>query len=358
MDDSLENLLATQSFVLWVKGECSPREKEYWDRWLREDSERRQLVNRVREIVGAVHGEYDIPDSHVELERLNKEVDQHESQWEEDRESTIDKNNWWQNRGMVAAGLLILIALVSSIAVYEYYPSEKVREVANKSQTETIKEYNTGYGEKVTFRLSDGSEIILNANSKLRFSSKIEKGLNTEVWLEGEAYFNIAHLEGKQQRTFTVHTDDGSIQVLGTRFSVNTFDKDTQTALEQGKISIRIKEEDFDRSSSPEYVLRPGEMARFASNDNKIAIEEADTRLYTSWTKDKLFFKQTPMQQVAQRIEHTYGVEVIVEQKFRGELLTGTIRNDSLKVLTEALVKILETDIYEEDGKLHIGIKN
>src|SRR5699024_7045779 len=199
------------------------------------------------------------------------------------------------------------------------------------------------------------SRIVLNANSTLRFSSALNNGLNTQVWLRGEAYFDIAHLEEDRRRTFTVHTGDGDIRVLGTRFTVNTFAGGTQTALEQGKINIQIKEDNGSGVPSPEFELSPGEMAQFAAGDNKIAVKEADMRLYTSWTEDKFTFAQTPMQDVARRIERTFGVDVIVGQQYKDELVTGTVRSDNLDVLTRALGKVLHAQVHRKAGELQIG---
>src|SRR5699024_4190511 len=100
--------------------------------------------------------------------------------------------------------------------------------------------------------------------------------------------------------------------------------------------------------------LSPGEMAQFAAGDNKIAVKEADMRLYTSWTEDKFTFVQASMGEVARRIERTFGVEVVVGQQYRDERVTGTIRSDNLYVLTQALGKILHPEVNQRAGKLQI----
>lgn len=322
MAHSLEHLLTIQSFVLWIKGECSPRETKHWDAWLSEHPTHEQLARKAGEIVEAVHSEYEIPDPQVELQKLSREMNRRKRQPRVPLPSHPNRSTWGQHTRAAAAGLIFVIALLGGLFAYQYGPAEK----ANADQIVApekafSKEYTTGYGEKVTFRLSDGSSIMLNANSNLQFSSKIKGGLNTQIWLQGEAYFDIVHLEGDRQRTFTVHTRDGNIQVLGTRFAVNTFGGGTQTALEQGKIDIRIKEEDDSSVPSTEYELKPGEIANFTTNDNKITVKEADMRLYTSWIEDKFAFAQTPMQEVARRIERTFGVEVMIEKNIRTSFL-------------------------------------
>src|SRR5699024_10088796 len=106
------------------------------------------------------------------------------------------------------------------------------------------------------------------------------------------------------------------------------------------------------------YELAPGQLARFKSHDNKIAIQEVNTALYTSWREDKLLFAHTPMQKVADRIEDTFGLEVVIAPFLQGETLSGSIKSTNLKVLKEALEEILKTYINQTDERLLIGVDN
>src|SRR5699024_5742615 len=354
MHHSLEHLLTIPSFVGWIKGECSPREQKHWDEWESEDVAHVELAREARDIVEAARSEYVAPDPQVELQKLNRELRRRKRQRPEPRPAYRSRPAWWQRTGTVAAGLIFIITLLGGLFAYQYTIAEKGDPEIAASQKTFHKSYTRDDVEKVTFALSDGLHLILNANSTLRFSSSLQKGLNTQVWLEGEAYFDIAHLEGDRRRRFTVHTGDGDIRVLGTKFAVNTFGGGTQTALERGRINIRIKEDGEVGVPSPEFELSPGEMAQFAAGDNKIAVKEADMRLYTSWTKDIFTFAQASMGEVARRIERTFGVEVVVGQQYRDECVTGTIRSDNLDVLTRALAKVLHTEVNQRAGKLQI----
>src|SRR5699024_2091884 len=187
---SLEDLLTTQSFVLWIKGECSPQEKKYWDKWESKDFVHAELAREAGEIVKAVRSEHAIPDSQIELQKLNRELNRRKNQPLKPL-SYPKQPVWWQHTGAVAAGFILVIVLLGGLLAYQYNVTEKgsPEELATPKKVFN-KSYTTSYGEKVTFRLSDGSSIILNANSILRFSSALKKGLNTQVWLQGEAYFD------------------------------------------------------------------------------------------------------------------------------------------------------------------------
>ncbi|SHG62701.1 FecR family protein [Fodinibius roseus] len=351
-NNKLEQLLADSSFVLWLRGECSTKEKKRWDEWLQEYPDYQGLVREAKEIVVAVDSEYDIPNPKKELERLDRVIDEYESrQKQKNVIFTFSSDNQpYRMIGRWAAAAAIIIAVMLG-GLMGYYANKTEQSASQKIvEIPKIEKYQTDYGEKLTFRLSDGSRITLNGNSSLTFSSTVEKGLNTEVQLEGEAYFNIAHLEEEDQRTFTVQTDDGSIQVLGTRFMVNTFRNETKTVLEEGKVAIQ------NTGSSTDYELTPGQLARFKSHDNKITVKEVNTQLYTSWIKDKLIFENTSMEEVSARIEDTFGVEIILGHSYRNETLSGSIKSTNIDVLIEALEEILKADIEQHDNQLLIGI--
>lgn len=352
MNNTLEQLLADPFFILWVKGECSAEQKKYWNSWLLEKPEYQALVREAKEIIVAVDSDYDTPDSQRELEKLDWQIDQYE-RCQRQKQLIFTFSSDYQlyrtiGRWATAAAIVIAVMLGGMMG---YYANEAGQTTEQEIvETPRIEEYRTDYGEKLMFRLNDGSRIMLNGNSRLTFSSTGEQGLNTEVWLEGEAYFNIVRLEDEQQRIFTVQTDDGAIQVLGTRFAVNTFRDETTTVLEEGKVTIS------NRGSTADYELAPGQLARFKFNDNKVTVKEVSTPVYTSWTEDKLIFIETPMKEVANRIEDMFGVEVMLAAYVADESLSGSIKSTNLQVVKEALEEILKTAIVQEDNQLFIGI--
>lgn len=348
--ESLEELLATKSFVLWVKGEDSIGEGEYWDNWLQGDPNRQELVKEAKGLIAALKAELNTPNPHTELEKLKNNIEGFEK-----NSSHIhymnDKPAYRRYSRSIAAGIIFMVTCLGSLFVYQNHVTpEPVKKDIAKVEPAPVKEYHTKYGEKITYRLSGGSSIVLNANSSLKFSSTIEKGLNTEVWLEGEAYFNIARLKGDQQRTFTVHTSDGSVEVLGTKFVVKTFDSGTQTVLEEGKIKINPTVSD----SSARGFIAPGQMANYARGDKNIVVKNVNTDIYTSWVEDKMVFDNTPMEKVAERIEDTFGIEVEMAEGTK-ESLTGSIKSTNRRVLKEALAQILKTNVEIHKECLYIG---
>ena len=88
-------------------------------------------------------------------------------------------------------------------------------------------------GESYKIVLSDGTEVWLNAATRLRFPSRFY-GKQREVYVEGEAYFKVAK---DAAHPFIVHTTLTQVQVLGTSFNINTYEAgNVKTALVEGKV--------------------------------------------------------------------------------------------------------------------------
>lgn len=352
---TLEELIADDSFIHWLNEEASTEEKEFWDNWVDEDPEHQMLVREARELTNLIHSDdVDAPNPFDELQQLEQKIDQYEADQDKSRLNHINYSRrqylTW-GRG-IAAGFILLI--LSLGILYSLKWNQSAKDVAQVKQVPVSKVYNTDYGEKLSLTLSDGSQIILNANSSLKYLSSVKEEAHMDVWLKGEAYFNIRHFKGEKRRVFTVHTGDGFIKDIGTKFSVNTFGKGTQAVLQDGRIQVQIA--GIKASDKTPFDMNPGQLVRFYTGDSDLHIKEVDPVSYTSWTGNNWIFNNTPVTEVAKRIEHTFGVKVqFTDRKIKKIHLSGSIKSTNLKILKEALAKILGTTVWQKNQILYVG---
>src|SRR6266571_8994863 len=116
-------------------------------------------------------------------------------------------------RNLAIAAAVVAVVMAAGAA---WWLGRDARSVA---QAPAMREYATPRGRRAVLRLLDGTEITLNADSKLRapvtFAAR-----QRDVYLEGEAYFSVVH---DAARPFIVHTAGGAIQDIGTRFGVHAY---------------------------------------------------------------------------------------------------------------------------------------
>jgi transmembrane sensor len=154
--------------------------------------------------------------------------------------------------------------------------------------------------------LTDGSRIWLNTNSKLRFPRQFH-GASREVFLEGEAYFEVAH---QPQKPFLVHTPESVTEVLGTSFNVRSYRHEpfVEINLLSGKVSFGLP------GATPDgkKLLKPGQKAVLDKNTQVITVTGNDNENYLAWKTNKLVFRETALREALQTLETYYQVEFTV----------------------------------------------
>lgn len=199
------------------------------------------------------------------------------------------------------------------------------------------------YGKKSKIELEDGTLVQLNAGSRIAFPSFFNNTAR-EVFLQGEAYFVVAHNESKP---FVVNIGDLKINVLGTKFNVTAYgyDKDISTVLLEGKVSIR--ENSKFGFAKKEVVLRPNQKASFNKTEKTIlVVDEPDANNYIAWTEGWFQFRQENLVEVLKRLERYYNVTFIVNPSFQPyDLITGKLDlKDSLQEVLTALADVAPID--------------
>lgn len=183
-------------------------------------------------------------------------------------------------------------------------------------------EYVSTYGELKTAVLKDGSEVILNAKSQLKYNIKDWKD-KREVFLDGEAFFKVT-----KGNSFTVVTDNGTITVLGTQFNINTNTTFFEVTCYQGKVKVN--------SSDKEYILTPNYSVR---NVNGV-FEEYKVNLSAlnpSWINGESRFNRVPLKQVIMAMEKQFNIKFDTSQIDDSVIFTGSFDNKNLSIALESV---------------------
>ncbi|GAA4302540.1 FecR family protein [Aestuariibaculum suncheonense] len=167
------------------------------------------------------------------------------------------------------------------------------------------------YGKRFELTLSDGTNVSLNSGTTIKYPTKFIKGKNRQVYLSGEAYFDVAHDE---DHPFIVNAEALNVQVLGTEFNVSSYQDDfiTNVVLVKGKVSLS-EEDDAEKVNS--VVILPGTKGVFNKELGSIETSTVNTDLYTAWMHGELVFRNTSFNDILKKIERHYNVKVINKNK-------------------------------------------
>jgi transmembrane sensor len=157
----------------------------------------------------------------------------------------------------------------------------------DRTGVERVAEHRTSVGQRSTFTLSDGTTVILDADSSLQ-----ERFTQAERRVEltrGRAFFDVAK---DVQRPFSVVAGEHVVQALGTAFDVEIKTTATEVTLVRGR--VRVHEVNASRSEHPAVEMSAGHRL-LAAKDQRWILQQADTRTSMRWVEGQLVFDQEPL---------------------------------------------------------------
>lgn len=226
--------------------------------------------------------------------------------------------------------------------------------------TPATSHYSTAFGEVKHVVLPDGSKVTLNANSQLKAAGDWSNSNDRQVWLEGEAYFEVEKKPSTNQK-FIVHTKDIDVEVLGTKFNVNTRHEKAVVALEEGKIRLsangvtkQVMQKIFNESA---IEIKPGELVTLDSVKN-IAVTKVENINYNSgWARNEYHFNNTSLAEIGTIIKDVYGYDLYTpdEKLLQRKVSGGDLRAANLQELITVLQAIFKVKMTIENKTINIS---
>ena len=191
--------------------------------------------------------------------------------------------------------------------------------------------YNTikiPYGKKFRLQLSDGTMVHLNAGTTLKYPVKFIAGENRQVFLDGEAFFDVAK---DKKHPFIVNADELNVRVLGTHFNVSNYPEDaaTDVVLVEGSVGMYQSNEEFDALKNT--ILKPGFKGSFNKENAKISTKAVITDIYTSWINGGLTFRNMTFKNIITKLERRYNVTIVNKnEKLANEKFNASFSDESI----------------------------
>ncbi|QJW91009.1 DUF4974 domain-containing protein [Spirosoma taeanense] len=248
----------------------------------------------------------------------------------------VTRQGWLGQRlyRRVAASAAVVLLVTAGLIWFKFSPHQE--------------RVHTAFGETRTVQLPDGSTVVLNGNSTLTFASNWPSDKPREVWLDGEAFFNVAkkpHRRGHVK--FVTHASGLDITVLGTQFNVQTRRGQTAVTLVEGRVQLSKP----DMPSGQIVEMKPGQFASTQPNIQRVDIRTEKPQLHTSWVQHQFAFENTALGEIAQQLRDTYGLEIIFEDStLANRRFTGNLTNQSIETLLTTLSITFDLAV-RQDGK-------
>ena len=208
-----------------------------------------------------------------------------------------------QFRRYFQAAAAVILLLVGIYSVSIFLSNEKII---------------TGNASQTSVTLPDGSQVSLNAGSKLAWNEK-KFNKNRLVTLSGEAYFEI-----EKGGEFIIKTKNGTVEILGTKLNVFSREKEFWVSCLTGKVGVE--------AGNTSQVILPGEMVELTSNGlEKTALNNVNQT--AAWQEGIFYFDDKPLVSIFDEIERQFDVSI----QFEGDVNRSITVSFTNKKLEEAL---------------------
>lgn len=354
-----------ESFQNWVEGRATPEEADYWDQWIMQSDDNRKLVleaqNRILGLSFRKKSGERAEESWQRFEKMisKPHIETNSGQGAVFQQPLTPLLRKKTNFGWILRAAAIAIVVLSGSLIWNNLTNMMDAETAPLMAEEMVYQtIETKYGEQKELQLFDGSHIILNANSLLRYGRSLSDRNRIQIELEGEAFFSVTSRDhtdfNDENDVFQVFTKDGVVKVLGTRFSVSSHNDRTIVVLEEGSVAVAAGEsaDSINGNEAEQWILYPNELAEFSrGNEGLIRKEVVNTRIYTSWKDSRLFFENVPVREIIHRFEQTFGIPFNVSDvTLLDRTVSGSVENSELKVMAQIFSEILNVsvEVYDE----------
>ncbi len=246
----------------------------------------------------------------------------------------------------------ILILLIGCYIIFELtiqkLPAKPVAHLQTDSSQSNFIVYSTAPGERKKIRLPDSSLVELNVASRLQ----VTKGFNhtnRDVYLEGEALFDVTH---NKNLPFIVQTPSYEVRVLGTLFNIKAYPGEaaSETALIRGKVKL-FKPDGGHLTLLPLQKVvfeNQKELTAATVHQNSTTYEvqhimplsqnSTGSIQEISWTENRLEFNNESFVDIKDKLERWYNVELVWTDSIIGSYrFTGSFQNEPIEKVLEAL---------------------
>ena len=287
-----------------------------------------------------------------------KHISSEEEHLSFEKESIV-KNEKKVSKARILAWITASVAVAASLFLFIFRSSQEISqptefsmelfsEVTSPKQVEqTLSDgycvVSTPAATTTLVTLSDGTKVMLNANSTLEYPASFDDAEVREVRLKGEAHFEVTK---NPHRPFVVKAGEMQTQVLGTIFDVKAYRKDApKVTLMQGKVKVS--------NADTEVEMRPGQTATLQAD--KIVVSKASPSA-SDWLEGDFDMDQVTLAEAMSDIGAWYNKTVVFQSQANMDKLIHFrfSRRASLQEIITALNEMGVAKVRIEKGKIMV----
>jgi transmembrane sensor len=352
----ISDFVMDEDFIRWVH-EKNNDDNDFWTNWLRENPDKHLVVAEAKRILESIGTEQKMI-SEVEIGgEVKRLLDTIRVQTLQPKKAV--KLRYVSQRWMSVAA--ILLVAVACTAFYFFLKQDKALPkysyAAMTPSKNLVENVNTS-GKPFMVTLPDGTTVELASNSRISYANNFNSNETRDVYLLGEAFFNVTKNPG---RPFRVFANEIVAKVLGTSFRIRCFEKDSviRVIVRTGKVSVYSQTATDEKiTAAPNHmggiILTPNQELLYQKSKEKFRkkLLENPVMVLPEVESKNLVYEEAPLEKVFSQLSKIYDISIIYDKELlKNCMVTADLRNESFYNQVMLICKAIGASYEIIDGQ-------
>lgn len=357
----ITDFVLDEDFIRWVHGN-NKESAAFWENWLTRNPDKHLIVAEARRVLESIKIEQQtITSQEIEEEttQLLRTIREQPALSEQPARLMGISRKWWY---AAAAAVVIGIAGIRYLLLQKNHEAEQFTYAAIISSKQLVENTNTSNNQAV-ITLPDGSCVTLAPQSRISYASNFDSLDTREVYLSGEAFFQVTK---KPDRPFRVFANEIVAQVLGTSFSVRSFEKNAtiQVTVRTGKVSVysqRTNNNNKAKTPDPQQpggtILTPNQQLTYEKTGQKFqkALLEEPLVIPAALPSQREHYEDAPVEKVFNELSKAYGINIVYDSEVLKKCtVTADLNNETFYHKLDLICRAIDAKYELIDGQVVI----
>jgi len=332
------DFIKDEYFCRWVLNP-DDESNHFWNMWLTNHPEKASVVNKARYLLTHINYKNRYVMDDFRYTRVLEKIMRHKGYFDNRRQDRLQGRS--SVRWLVSVAAVAALLIVSVFVLHQRIN----RELPITEPEFIVKE--TPDGSRLTAMLPDGSKVIINANSSIRYKKDFA-GQQREIQLMGEAFFEV---QRNEEKPFVITTGQGlRTKVLGTSFGVRAYPGESEQ-----KVAVLTGLVEVSTGQGLAFNIEPDKMAIYHCNQKSLKTSQFDIKAELGWKDNILYFNKQPLEAVFEKLERWYGVEISVDDQVNiQEPYSGQFQDETLTNVLEGICYTSGLDFKKYSDQISI----
>ncbi|WP_205510961.1 FecR family protein [Longitalea arenae] len=353
----IADFVIDEDFIRWVQ-EQREEDNLFWNTWLQQHPDKHLVIATARRIVSSIQFQetpISAPEVEQEITRLLHTINTQHPQVTP-RTGRLISFKWWY------AAAVLLLSITGLWYFYFRNSSAQPFAYASMVASKHLIEHTNTSDQPLVLSLPDGSRLTLASRSRVSYAHTFGSddttryGASRDVYLLGEAFFEVTK---NPNRPFRVFANEIVTKVLGTSFTVRSFEKDTtiQVTVRTGKVSVYAQSATVASAKMSEIILTPNQQLlyeRTAQKFQKVLLNNP-TPILPPGAGHTLIYDDAPLDKVFSDLSKAYGINIVFDSELLKKCtVTADLTNESFYQQLNLICSAIDAQYELIDGQVVI----